>query len=75
MCQHMDEEEDYGYSELVSEFSLNKAAVMTILDAIDYRLRTWPGGNPDDQVALQMIQDSFRRAMLDHTFHEDEIEE
>jgi hypothetical protein len=38
-------------------------------------LRTWPGGNPDDQVALQMIQDSFRRAMLDHTFHEDEIEE
>lgn len=69
----MDEEEDYG-SELVSEFSLNKAAVMTILDAIDYRLKTWPGGDPEDQVALQIIQDSFRRAMLDHTFHEDEEE-
>ena len=69
----MDEEEDYG-SELVSEFSLNKAAVMTILDAIDYRLKTWPGGNPEDQVALQIIQDSFRRAMLDHTFHEEEEE-
>ena len=69
----MDEEEDYG-SELVSEFSLNKAAVMTILDAIDYRLQTWPGGDPEDQVALQIIQDSFRRAMLDHTFHEDEEE-
>ena len=69
----MDEEEDYG-SELVSEFSLNKAAVMTILDAIDYRLKTWPGGDPEDQVALQIIQDSFRRAMLDHTFHVDEEE-
>lgn len=69
----MDEEEDYG-SELVSEFSLNKAAVMTILEAIDYRLKTWPGGDPEDQVALQIIQDSFRRAMLDHTFHEDEEE-
>lgn len=65
----MDEEEDYG-SELVSEFSLNKAAVMTILDAIDYRLKTWSGGDPEDQVALQIIQDSFRRAMLDHTFHD-----
>ena len=73
MRKHMDEEEDYG-SELVSEFSLNKAAVMTILDAIDYRLKTWPGGDPEDQVALQIIQDSFRRAMLDHTFHEDEEE-
>lgn len=65
----MDEEE---YSELVSEFTLNKAAVRTILDAVDYRLQTWPGGDPEEQVALQMIQDSFRRALLDHTFHVDE---
>lgn len=65
----MDEEE---YSELVSEFTLNKAAVITILDAVDYRLKTWPGGDPEEQVALQMIQDSFRRALLDHTFHVDE---
>lgn len=65
----MDEEE---YSELVSEFTLNKAAVRTILDAVDYRLKTWPGGDPEEQVALQMIQDSFRRALLDHTFHVDE---
>ena len=67
----MDEEE---YSELVSEFTLNKAAVITILDAVDYRLKTWPGGDPEEQVALQMIQDSFRRALLDHTFHVDEEE-
>ena len=67
----MDEEE---YSELVSEFTLNKAAVRTILDAVDYRLKTWPGGDPEEQVALQMIQDSFRRALLDHTFHVDEEE-
>ena len=65
----MDEEE---YSELVSEFTLNKAAVITILDAVDYRLKTWPGGDPEEQVALQMIQDSFRRALLDHTFHVDQ---
>ena len=65
----MDEE---GYSELVSEFTLNKAAVVTILDAVDYRLKTWPGGDPEEQIALQMIQDSFRRALLDHTFHVDE---
>lgn len=71
MYNYMEEEEDYGYSELVSEFSLNKAAVMTILEAINYRLQTWPGGDPKEQVALQMIQDSFRRAMLDHTFHEE----
>ena len=68
----MDEEE---YSELVSEFTLNKAAVRTILDAVDYRLQTWPGGDPEEQVALQMIQDSFRRALLDHTFHVDEEED
>lgn len=65
----MDEEE---YSELVSEFTLNKAAVVTILDAVDYRLKTWPGGDPEEQIALEMIQDSFRRALLDHTFHVDE---
>ena len=68
----MDEEE---YSERVSEFTLNKAAVRTILDAVDYRLQTWPGGDPEEQVALQMIQDSFRRALLDHTFHVDEEED
>ena len=65
----MDEEE---YSELVSEFTLNKAAVITILDAVDYRLQNWSGGDPEEQIALQMIQDSFRRALLDHTFHVDE---
>ena len=64
--------EEEGYSELVSEFTLNKAAVVTILDAVDYRLKTWPGGDPEEQIALQMIQDSFRRALLDHTFHVDE---
>ena len=48
----------------------NKAGLSTLLDAVTYRLETWPGGHPVEQTNLQGLQHTLRAAMLEYTFHE-----
>jgi hypothetical protein len=48
----------------------NKAGLEALLDAVNHRLETWPGGHPTEQTNLYGLQNTLRAALLEYTFYE-----
>jgi len=57
--------EDYTFN-----FEVNGAALPLLVRAVDRYVEKWPGGNPQDQENLKIIQLELRKALLDFHFIE-----
>ena len=50
------------------EFIMNEPAVRTVHRALCCYLEHWPGGDPMEQVSIQVLKDDFFRACLEYDF-------
>ena len=42
--------------------------IRTLLYAVSETLRTWPGGDPEEQERLEMLKEAFFRMTLEMTY-------
>ena len=50
------------------EIELADDEVRTLLYAVSETLRTWPGGDPEEQERLEMLKEAFFRMTLEMTY-------
>ena len=55
-------EDDYYHLELPIQ------AVKIIHKSLDFHYQKWAGGDPQEQVDIQMMRDNFYRIILEHQF-------
>lgn len=54
-------------------FEVDGDALKYIVRAMDKYIEKWPGGNPDEQEQLKLVQLGLRKALLDYQMLQDEL--
>ena len=52
--------------EIFFNFEVNGDALRYICRAVDKYVEKWPGGHPDEQERLKLVQLGLRKALLDY---------
>ena len=59
-------------SDIYFNFEVDGDALRYICRAMDKYIEKWPGGHPDEQEKLKLVQLGLRKALLDYQLlHED----
>ena len=53
-------------SDMYFNFEVDGDALRYIVRAMDKYVEKWPGGNPDEQEKLKLVQLHLKRALLDY---------
>ena len=53
-------------------FEVNGDALKYIVRAMDKYIEQWPGGHPDEQEKLKLVQLGLRKALLDYQLLNDD---
>ena len=52
------------------QFDLDLEAVRLLHRSVSFHLEKWPGGHPNEQVALQQLKDNLFRVILEKTLED-----
>ena len=53
-------------------FQVDKPSLLLVVQAVDFYLEKWPGGDPEEQRALQEIKYELHRAVFEMTYTADD---
>ena len=53
-------------------FQVDKPSLLLIVQAVDFYLEKWPGGHPEEQMALKEIKYELHRAVFEMTYTSDD---